>query len=317
MQDSQKNGVDCLQGLPSIWHHHRYAGVSGTIITVAHLSSYYLISYLVSGCLICGLNVQKVIYVTVMEGGEENPLLDSRFPDVSAKGRGYQLHSYPEGIEGWPELRRVTIWQTVAALEQEFRDRAARLAEAKKHVDASPSTADYGNNAASEATPEEENISDEKIGDIARKITRVRDRPGFEDRRDESAAPNVFDEDYDIAEGKCLSPRGTASPQPSSKKGERGSVSRAASTPEFGASVKGEDGPVSGSVASAKGVDDAAVHSSAKGGPDSESPSRFSVARPHHIPKMESLSKKLDQIRMEMGEEVSPCLSSYQLLRRA
>jgi hypothetical protein len=36
----------------------------------------------------------------------------------------------------------------------------------------------------------------------------------------------------------------------------------------------------------------------------SPSVSRYSVARPHHIPKVESLSKKLDQIRSEMGEEV-------------
>jgi hypothetical protein len=235
-----------------------------------------------SGIITVTLLFQKVIYVTVMEGGEENPLLDSRFPDVSAKGRGYQLQSYPEGIDGWAELRRVTIWQTVAALEQEFRDRAARLAEAKKHTDASPGTADYGNSASAEASPEEENISDEKPGDIARKITRIRDAGGFEDRRDESAPGNVFDEDFDIAEGKSLSPR-----------------SEAASKKSAASLAKGEDGPV---AAPAKGVDDSAP---TKGEPGNDSPSRFSVARPHHIPKMESLSKKLDQIRMEMGDEVS------------
>ena len=72
--------------------------------------------------------------MTVAEGGEENPLLDSKFPDVSAKGRGYQLHSYPEGVPGWDQLRKVTIWQTVSALEEEFKDRAAQLGEAKREV---------------------------------------------------------------------------------------------------------------------------------------------------------------------------------------
>jgi hypothetical protein len=79
-------------------------------------------------------SLQKTIYVTIAEGGEENPLLDSKFPDVSAKGRGYQLHSYPEGVEGWDQLRKVTIWQTVSALEEEFKDRAVKLGEAKRDV---------------------------------------------------------------------------------------------------------------------------------------------------------------------------------------
>lgn len=70
-------------------------------------------------------------YVLVLEGANENPLLDSRFPDVSSKGRGYQLQAYADGVETWPELRKVSIWQTVDALEQEFRERAAQVAQAK------------------------------------------------------------------------------------------------------------------------------------------------------------------------------------------
>lgn len=74
-----------------------------------------------------------------MDGSNENPLLDSRFPDVSSKGRGYQLQAYADGIPEWPELRKTSVWQTVDALEQEFRERASQLAQVK---------ADLGVNAA-------------------------------------------------------------------------------------------------------------------------------------------------------------------------
>ena len=231
-----------------------------------------------------------------MEGGEENPLLDSRFPDVSAKGRGYQLQSYPDGIEEWPELRRVTIWQTVAALEQEFRDRAARLAEAKAHTEASSSTVDTITDNVAEQHPRDETVLDDKPVDVALKISRT--RHSMDD------IPNVFDEDYDIAESKNLSPRGTHSSESGlgqSKKGHEGSSSpRATSAPDFNSSAKGGDErtPVKGEEGSGRG-------SSKDDCSSSTPPSRFTTQRPHHIPKMESLSKKLDQIRQEMGEEVS------------
>lgn len=70
-----------------------------------------------------------------METNGENPLLDSRFPDVSGKGRGYQLEACNDGTTDWSELRKVSIWQTLGALEQEFRDKAAQFAQAKRSVD--------------------------------------------------------------------------------------------------------------------------------------------------------------------------------------
>lgn len=44
----------------------------------------------------------------------------ARFPNVSAKGRGYQIRAMTEGPEGWEELRKVSVWQTAAALQQEM-----------------------------------------------------------------------------------------------------------------------------------------------------------------------------------------------------
>lgn len=54
----------------------------------------------------------------MLDSDGENPLLDSRFPDVSGKGRGYQIHAFPAGTEDWPSLRKVSVWQTVGALEK-------------------------------------------------------------------------------------------------------------------------------------------------------------------------------------------------------
>ena len=68
------------------------------------------------------------------------------------------------------------------------------------------------------------------------------------------------------------------------------------------------------SPASAKAVQSSVADEKSNSGNGSsgskgvESPgasSRFHVARPHHLPKMASLSGNLDKIRMNMGEEVS------------
>ena len=44
----------------------------------------------------------------------------SRFPNVSTKGRGYQIRAMANGVEGWEELRKVSVWQTAAALQLEM-----------------------------------------------------------------------------------------------------------------------------------------------------------------------------------------------------
>lgn len=79
----------------------------------------------------------------------ENPLLDSKFPDVSSKGRGYQLSTFQDGVPGWPQLRKVSIWQTVEALEQEFRERASQIASVKASIGEDAARAfDAASNAA-------------------------------------------------------------------------------------------------------------------------------------------------------------------------
>jgi len=45
------------------------------------------------------------------ETSGENPLLDSKFPDLSTKSNGCQLKTYPRGHKSWTELRSLSVWQ--------------------------------------------------------------------------------------------------------------------------------------------------------------------------------------------------------------
>jgi len=64
-------------------------------------------AYYASGVVLVVIYFAGVFYVTLSDGGSEQPLLDSKFPDVSTKGRGYQVNAYGEGAPGWPGLRKV------------------------------------------------------------------------------------------------------------------------------------------------------------------------------------------------------------------
>ncbi|KAJ8607751.1 hypothetical protein CTAYLR_008596 [Chrysophaeum taylorii] len=88
-------------------------------------------TYCPSGIVVVAVFFKATVYVVLSETQGEHPLLDSRFPDVSSKGRGYLIASYPEGLDGWPELRKVTIWQTKLALDLELAAHAQTAAADK------------------------------------------------------------------------------------------------------------------------------------------------------------------------------------------
>ena len=49
-------------------------------------------------------------YLSVSEGNDF-PLLDSKFPDLSSTKRsGFKIDSYPNGLDGWPQLRKISLW---------------------------------------------------------------------------------------------------------------------------------------------------------------------------------------------------------------
>lgn len=83
-------------------------------------------SYYASGIVLVVIYFGGAFYVVVSDAGSEQPLLDSKFPDVSSKGRGYQVNSYPEGAEGWAGLRKVSVWQTTSAMSAEMEARLGK-----------------------------------------------------------------------------------------------------------------------------------------------------------------------------------------------
>ena len=51
-------------------------------------------------------------YLVLEDIRGENPLLDSKFPDLSNRIDGCLLKTYPHGRESWTELRSLSIWQS-------------------------------------------------------------------------------------------------------------------------------------------------------------------------------------------------------------
>mmetsp|Transcript_11031 Transcript_11031/g.14377 ORF Transcript_11031/g.14377 Transcript_11031/m.14377 type:complete len:657 (+) Transcript_11031:68-2038(+) len=91
--------------------------------------------YQSQGVILITIYFKGTIYVVLKEGGEDQPLLDSQFPDVSGKGRGYQVKAYNRGVQDWPELRKVAVWQTQASLQAEIQARMQAKEASKKKAD--------------------------------------------------------------------------------------------------------------------------------------------------------------------------------------
>jgi len=96
--------------------------------------------YLSQGLILIMIYFRGQLYVVIKEGGEDQPLLDSQFPDVSGKGRGYQIKAYNRGVEGWPELRKVAVWQTQLSLQMEIQARLQAKEAAEKKESKAPET---------------------------------------------------------------------------------------------------------------------------------------------------------------------------------
>lgn len=93
-------------------------------------------------------------YLSVHDGGEDQPLLDTKFPSI-VQGRGYQIRSYPAGVMEWSELRRLVVWQNAESMVEDSKDTpGAKEAE------------------TTESSPEAKNDFEEKRGSVPRSHTR-------------------------------------------------------------------------------------------------------------------------------------------------
>ncbi len=234
--------------------------------------------------------------MSVLETSGENPLLDSRFPDVSGKGRGYQLQACNSGTQEWPSLRKVSIWQTVGALEQvpkfclfmsfshsvaqEFREKAAEFAQSKSRIELKLKKIGGSRDSGDEAGPAEGKGVD-SAGEFRR------DRADSDERcESKQTAPAVSSALSVRAEDKS----GHAS---TPLKSNAVPVTVDAKSPSL-AHV-----PESGGISSPSGLLEPLRNARLT-----------QQALPHHIPKMDALSRKMDDIRKTMGEEVSRCCLS-------
>jgi hypothetical protein len=224
-------------------------------------------NYHASGIITITIFFQFTIYVCLLETSSENPLLDSKFPDVSGKGRGYQLEAFNSGTEDWPELRKVSIWQTMGALEQEFREKVSLLAadkvmETDDKVRRSESEKDLisadGKPSENESQSESEKNIEEWKADVIR------------------PTPSSIEHRIYASEGGGGGPELTADEK-----------------------LKEEYSP-------SKAVKDVNENSKSNFTNTSTRPKQ---ALPHHLPKLDSLVNKLDDIRKNVGDTVSSCYS--------
>lgn len=80
-------------------------------------------------------------YVYVESGDEEQPLLDTNFPDITFQKEGVQLKTYRSGVAGFAELRRLSLWKVVNEFQDDDDDDGSDGAEV---VDASASRKQHG-----------------------------------------------------------------------------------------------------------------------------------------------------------------------------
>lgn len=249
-------------------------------------------SYYASGVVTMTIFFQQTVYVCVLETAGENPLLDSRFPDISGKGRGYQLEAFGDGTDTWPELRKVSIWQTISALEQEFKEKAASMADAKRAADDRTAAREIAPGEMDEVADAKSAVADDKVSPADNKHAAVEGKSTPETESSSSSA----------AVGSLTTLTSALSLEAENK------VSSGA-----GPDVKSATSPAKPEGSSAKILSDDKSASFTALNSSSSSLALGAIdpllrprqALPHHIPKLNSLEGKLDDIRKTMGDSVS------------
>lgn len=257
--------------------------------------------YTPQGVVLITIWFQGTFYVVLGDGGEEQPLLDSRFPDVSLKGRGYQIRSAGNGREDWRELRKVSIWQTAAGLQREMEARLAKDEGAKSSSGNDGAKASIGKAPAAGGGTLGGSFGRSALGG---------------DPRAEPKGANLLDTFADTTAGEGKSSLDRAmSPIRGAK---------AVSGPSVGSLGVGPTSPLDSRLKLGENRASAGGGDSEKGGPSSptsavtQAPERMAAAKPltktrvalpHHIAPLgavasSDLDVKLKKMREELGSDM-------------
>mmetsp|Transcript_18242 Transcript_18242/g.53310 ORF Transcript_18242/g.53310 Transcript_18242/m.53310 type:complete len:709 (-) Transcript_18242:517-2643(-) len=235
--------------------------------------------YFASGVVLITIFFEGTLYAVLADAGKEQPLLDSKFPDVSSKGRGYQIRAYAEGLDHWPSLRKVAVWQTTSSMQREMEDRLTKIARAREaggHA-AADTVAAAEQRAAKEA--DEALHRDEEEEGIGAVATSDRGAERAESQRHPAAShePSAF-------EAMHASAKGTADPD------EEG-ISAARVEEKMGS--KGGD---------ERDRESAAASTRASPLAQSKSSDRQSLGAFHRLaPLRGGMQNKLEELRSQMG----------------
>eukprot|EP00605_Chrysophyceae_sp_TOSAG23-4_P000751 GSChrysophyteH1.ASY1.ANO1.840.1 assembled CDS len=284
-------------------------------------------TYHASGVVTLAIYFENTIYVIVQDADKENPLLDSRFPDVSNKGRGFQIQAFgDEGADQWPALRKTSLWQNKNATNRDHLARlASREADAKdssdreismkgvaRSLEDDPHFRDDGDDWAigtdldsnsdakkTAVTIEDASSTDGEAGVISNKA----EAKGSSSRPSKSAA-SKDGRSVDTSLGAAHNPT-EASPTTLVDRAPRNPTDLAADgSPTSAASGK----PMFSQPLSDLRNADSKGSPSGGGNIDfAKSNSTLKAARPHHLPKMQGLgdglSKQMESLRRELTEE--------------
>lgn len=272
-------------------------------------------TYHASGVITVSIYFQNSIYVCVQDAGNENPLLDSKFPNISNKGRGFQIQCFSEkeSPEHWPQLRRVQMWQNSDVMLEKAGVSVDHMADAKsagneksggqgqqeihmregdgwaevRRSNETTSEAKSGHKSEREESPERETPSNSTATAASQESTMAR-------RGSKDVEPEVSErlEGLTIEEKHGASPAHTEDIENSHNENLRDNNN----SQVLRAESKTGDSPVKARIT----LDDFSKNSS---------PSMGRIARPHHLPKMQGLndglSKRMESIKNSMQAEVS------------
>ena len=89
---------------------------NNSILTSNHIDLIATKSYRPNGLVVVTIYFDGTYYVCINDGDGDQPLLDSDFPCV-VQGKGYQLKSYPNGLNSFPDLRKLSIWKNAETVD--------------------------------------------------------------------------------------------------------------------------------------------------------------------------------------------------------